>query len=92
MDAGRPLRKSGLISQKIGDECMLYDPAKGSMHVINGTAEFVLNLCDGTRSLNEIEQQVLEAHQVPEGIHIRRHLENILHNFTELGIIQTQVP
>ena len=88
MDTVKPLRKSDIISQKIGDECMLYDPTKGSMHVINGTAEFVLNLCDGAHSLSEIEQQMREAHQIPEGIHVRKDLESILHNFIDLGIIQ----
>lgn len=89
MDIRKPLRKSDLMSQKIGDECMLYNPAKGSIHVINGTAEFVLNLCDGTHSLTEIEQQVREAHHIPEGNHVRKDLEAILHSFTDLGIIQT---
>ena len=88
MDTLKPLRKSGIVSQKIGDECMIYDPVTGSMHVINGTAELVLNLCDGAHSLNEIEQHMREAHHVPEGIHIRKDLEDILHNFTDLGIIQ----
>lgn len=89
MDTRKLLRKSDIILQKIGDECMLYDPEKGSMHVINGTAEFVLNLCDGAHSLSEIERQMQEAYHISEENHTRKDLEAILNNFTDLGIIQT---
>ena len=89
MDARKPLRKSDIISRKIGDECMLYDPATGSMHVINYTAEFVLNLCDGTKSLGEIEHLLCETHLVLKENRVREDLVAILQSFTDLGIIQT---
>ena len=88
MDKDKPLRKSDIVTQNIGDEYMLYNPESGSMHVINRTAEFVLNLCDGAHSLSEIEQQLRETHRVPEGDHLRKDLEAIFQSFTDLGIIQ----
>lgn len=88
MDTRKPLRKSDIVSQKIGDECMLYDPSTGSMHVINSTAEFVFNLCDGTKNLGEIEHLMQKTHQISEKHHVRKDLEAILKSFSDLGIIQ----
>jgi len=59
-----PLRKDGILSRKLGDEWMLYDPAAGAVHIINGTAEFVWNLCDGQHDLDDIAGQLRGAYQV----------------------------
>ena len=88
MDTDKPLRKSDIVTQNIGDECMLYNPESGSMHVINYTAEFVLNLCDGIRSLSDIEHEVREAHHFPESNDITKDIKSIIQNFKDLGIVQ----
>jgi PqqD family protein of HPr-rel-A system len=87
MNAIKPLRRNDIISRKVGDEWIVYDSENGSVHVLNGAAEFVLRLCDGSHSLSEIEMQIQDVYDISEGTLVRKDLEEIYHTFTKLGVI-----
>lgn len=87
MNTKRPLRKDGILSRKVGDEWMLYDTEKGSISIINTMAEFVWKMCDGSHNLSEIEQHVRDAYLVPDGANVREDLEDIIHAFANIGIL-----
>jgi len=87
MDSLKPLRKEGILSRQLGDETVLYDSENGDVHIINTTAEFVWNLCDGSHSLDEIEQRIRETSEVPEEATVREDLENIIQSFNDLGVL-----
>lgn len=82
-----PLRKDGILSRQLGDESVLYDSEKDSVHIINYLAEFVWNMCDGSHSLDEIEECVKDTYTVPDGATVREDLEGIIQSFVDLGIL-----
>ena len=84
------LRKDGILSRKLGDEWILYDPEKGSIHIINPMAEFVWRMCDGSHSLDEMEKRVGGTYNVPEGVTLKRDLENIIQSFAKMGLFVSQ--
>jgi PqqD family protein of HPr-rel-A system len=88
MDSKKPLKKNGVMSRKVSDEWVLYDQGDKSVHVLNTTAEFVWRMCDGSLTLPEIEDRMREAFDVPEGTEVKKALDNILQNFSNLGIIK----
>ena len=47
--------------RRAGDEVLVHDLAGGKVHVLNGTAGYVLELCDGTRSATEIARTLSNA-------------------------------
>jgi hypothetical protein len=87
MSAKGPLRKDGILSRKLGDEWMLYDPAAGAVHIINGTAEFVWNLCDGQHDLDDIAGQLRGAYQVPDGTALTKDINDIVQGFSDKGLL-----
>ena len=87
MDSAKLLQKKRIQSRKVGDEWILYDPENESVHVINSTAEFVWRLCDGSNTLGDIEKQMHESFQVPEGSDVKKALHEIVQRFTKLGLL-----
>jgi len=90
MNTKGPLRKEGILSRKLGDEWILYDTEKGSIHIINPMAEFVWGMCDGCHTFDEMEKRVEEAYSVPEGVTLKRDLENIVQSFANMGLLISQ--
>jgi uncharacterized protein len=59
-DDARPRSASGTHTRVLGDERIVYDPATHEVVVLNESAAYILDLCDGTRSVADI-QRALEA-------------------------------
>ncbi len=90
MNIKGPLRKEGILSKKLGDEWMLYDTEKGSIHIINTMAEFVWKMCDGSHTLDEMEKRIEDNYDAPEGATLKRDLENIIQSFANMGLFVSQ--
>jgi len=75
--------------RQLGDEWVLYDSGKGSVHILNSMAEQVWNMCDGSKELDGIEQYIRDSYDVPDGADVRKDLEDIIRNFTDLGVIDS---
>jgi PqqD family protein of HPr-rel-A system len=88
MDIERPVKMKGVMARKIGDECMLYDPDKGAVHVINSTAEFVWAMCDGSHNIQDITRRMTDKFQIQEGTDIKSEIENILKEFQKIDVIR----
>ncbi|MEZ5306965.1 MAG: PqqD family protein [Pyrinomonadaceae bacterium] len=51
----KPLaRKTGLVTQEMPDELLIYDMGSKKAHCLNSTAAFVWNSCDGNTSIDDI--------------------------------------
>lgn len=87
MDTRMPLQKDGILSRQLGDEWLIYNTGEKSVLIINSMAEFVWRMCDGSHDLNDIEDNVRDAHLVPDRINLRKDVEGIIETFTNLGII-----
>jgi hypothetical protein len=74
----------------LGREWILYDPERGSIHIINAMAEFVWKMCDGSHSLGEMEKRVKDVYQVPERAALSKDLEGIIQSFASVGLLVSQ--
>ncbi len=90
MDETRPLRKEGIVCQKVGDEWILFDPEQGSIHVINTVAEFVWRMCDGRHSIAEMERQIGDAYEVPAGSDVRADVQSVIQDLVQRGMLAGQ--
>jgi hypothetical protein len=58
----RPMaRRDGLVVRDLADETLVYDRERHQAHCLNRTSAAVFRLCDGTRSLKEIEALLEEG-------------------------------
>jgi hypothetical protein len=87
MGLEKPSRKDGILSRQLGDEWLLYDETNGSVHVINSVAEFVWRMCDGSRTIANIEDEMQKTFDVPDGVNLGKDLEKIIQNFLDIGVI-----
>jgi hypothetical protein len=49
-----PRRAEGFTIEQVEDELLLFHPGRGSIVALSPTAALVWNLCDGTRTADEI--------------------------------------
>ncbi len=63
----RPQRRDGLLTEEVGDEVLVFDHASNTAAALNHPAAAVFDLCDGTRSVDEIVA-ALESSSTPLGV------------------------
>jgi PqqD family protein of HPr-rel-A system len=59
-----PKLQKNLYVRTLGDEKVIYDKKNGRVHFMNSTATFILDLCDGTHSQEELVERLLERYEV----------------------------
>lgn len=83
---GRPVRKPEVWLRQAGDENAAYNPATGSVYLLNETALAIWDLCDGQTSPEEMVTAVVEL----TGMHpdvVTEDVERILKEFEEAGLL-----
>ena len=54
----RPLTRADLSVFPLDDELVIYDPENGESFILNQTGRLVWERCDGTRTLDEIADEI----------------------------------
>ncbi len=60
----RPKRMDHLIQHDMDEEVLVYDPVVDRTHRLNSSATLIWELCDGTRSLEDIARVLTEQFEV----------------------------
>ncbi|MCZ6651504.1 MAG: PqqD family protein [Planctomycetota bacterium] len=60
----RPRKMDHLIQHGMDDEVLVYDPVVDRTHRLNVSAALIWELCDGTRSLEDIARVLTEQFEV----------------------------
>jgi pyrroloquinoline quinone biosynthesis protein D len=60
----RPRPVKGVLGKDLGDEYLFYDSDGDEVHTLNGPAREIYLLCDGTRTLEEIADAVVESYEI----------------------------
>lgn len=92
MSAKAPLRKGSVLIRQLGEESMLYDPDKGTIHILNPTARFIWNLCDGGHDVEAMEKKLLDAYDIPQGKDVRKDVAGILEAFRDKELLAADAP
>ena len=88
MSVIKPFRRNDVIYREAGDgDSMLYDAQAGLIHVINSTAAFVWDLCDGSRTIDEILNLMEEHFDVENVPNLSEDVIDILRMFEKLGLL-----
>jgi Coenzyme PQQ synthesis protein D (PqqD) len=86
--SARPDRRSDLIFRKIDADVCVYDPIRDRVLLLNATSALILDLCDGTRTWEEIEAQVAVAFSVDREI-VSKDVEAMRERFRRAGLLRS---
>ena len=81
-----PTKVSALELRTIGDEVLVHDPTHEQVHVLNGIAGRILELCDGSRSAEAIARDVSSATGA-DFARVNADVEAILAQFATLKLL-----
>ena len=88
--AMKPLPKGDLVDSEevIGEELFLYDESTETVHQLNNGAAVVWFLCDGTRKVSTIVQEITAAFELPEQ-EVLAQVQDAIAEFQELGLLES---
>jgi PqqD family protein of HPr-rel-A system len=59
-----PTRRDGLLDYRLADEMVVYDPVSSQAAALNTTASTLWQLCDGTRNVDALCQEMAQRFDV----------------------------
>ncbi|TLD42449.1 MAG: hypothetical protein JETT_1284 [Candidatus Jettenia ecosi] len=83
-----PIRKQGIFVQDIGRETLIYSARERVFHVLNATAKFIWELCDGEHSIEDIEQAVRDNFSMTREYDIAEDVQRTLKFFISKGLLE----
>jgi UDP-N-acetylmuramyl pentapeptide synthase len=81
-----PTQSGGLEIRTAGSEVLVHHPAGGQVHVLNEVAGRILELCDGTRSTDQIVAAIVEETNEKAAI-VGPDVAALLERFEALGLL-----
>lgn len=79
--------RAEILKRQVGDEYMLYDAAGRKVHVLNETAHFVWELCDGTCSIDDMVSRAAKTFDT-DPAELRSDIEACLKEFRTLSLLE----
>jgi DNA mismatch repair protein MutH len=83
----KPNQSADLEVRTAGDELLVHDVKNGKVHVLNASAGKILQLCDGTRTVEEITVAVANTF-LTDTERVRPDVDASLAEFKGLGLLQ----
>ncbi len=85
-ERARPRPADGVRGKDLGSEYMFYDEDSDKHHILNGTAREIFLLCDGTRTEDEVVDEMLPDLEVDE-VTLRRDVAKIIEDLLKLKLL-----
>ena len=88
--AMKPHPRSAIVDSEevIGEQLFLYDDSSGEVHTLNGGAAAVWLLCDGTRDLKSIANEIAFYFELP-GQEVLAQVQEAVGQFQEVGLLES---
>ena len=85
----KPRHRTDLVDseEEIGEELFLYDGNTEEVHILNGGAVLVWFLCDGTRDVAGIAQEMAATFKLPEQ-EVMHEVQEAIGQFQSLGLLE----
>ncbi len=83
----KPKLKQNMYVRDIKDEIAVYDEHTGHVHFLNQTAAFILELCNGTNTKNDIVAKMEEKYEVANEV-AEKDVEDVLKNLRENNMLE----
>jgi len=85
--SNKPKTKSGLEVRTVDDEKVILDRDGEHIHQLNATASFIWDLCDGSREISTIAEELGDAFGVDADSTLKD-VSDVLSQFSELGLLE----
>ena len=83
----QPTRREGVMAKKIGRETFLYDFEKGSVHILNNSAQFIWDLCNGKHTADDILKALKKGFNIPADRDLNNEIRATLTLFHKKGLL-----
>ena len=87
MSSLKPRSRSDVITRDVRSQRVLFDNVSHSSHVLNETAEFIWNLCDGEHSIAELAAEVRAFFDVPGDVDLESDIQSTLKILDKKGLL-----
>lgn len=87
----RPRQLPGVVTSEVLDELVAYSPATSQAVSLNASARAIWELCDGTRTVDDICDELSEAAGMPADA-LRADVTTTVDRFNELGLLSVDGP
>ncbi len=77
----------GVVFREEEDGGIVLDPETGSVKYLNGTGAFIFKLCDGTHTLEDIVEKVLQEFDVQREEEVAGHVRAFLGELVDGGLV-----
>lgn len=85
--------RGSIIVKDMGEETVLYNPDTRKIHILNNTALFIWQLCDGRHSIEDISAAVVakfcQKGNEKDEKRIEQDVRSIIDNFISQSVIPT---
>lgn len=85
-DGRPPVRSAAVTLERVGEEAILHDRERGRVHVVNGSAARLWELCDGQATLDEIVVAFAASYGAAPNA-VRSDVEAAVARFRDLGVV-----
>ena len=83
----KPRQSPGVVSSEILDEIVIYSPGTSQAVSLNASARAIWELCDGTRTVDDICTELSGAAELPPD-ELHDDVSGAVIRFRELGLIR----
>ncbi len=86
-----PVRREDVLCRDDGQEMLIFDPRNGAIHSLNLTASYIWDLCDGTRTVEQLAKMLAQEFQVQmeQGY---RDTRTLIGRLEALGLVRHEAP
>ena len=88
MSDWKPRGRPDVLTRSSRRQRMLYDRSSNTFHELNETAEFIWGLCDGSNTIENIEEKLRQHFEVPSNADVRGDIQRTLTNLEKKGLLQ----
>ena len=81
-----PIQVSGVLDYRLAEEMVVYDPVRSQAASLNGTARALWDLCDGSRSVHMLCDEIVKRFDVSHE-EASSQVQSAVEQLCELGLL-----
>jgi hypothetical protein len=89
MNATKPVRKTDIVVEDLGNETLLYNAEGKAIHVLNPAAKLIWELCDGQHNMAEMEAVMRASFSIADEEDLAADIERTIDALAAKGLLRT---
>jgi hypothetical protein len=83
-----PKRRDDLVARREDPDLLLLDPVSGQVKVLNETAVFIWDRCDGEKTLDSVMEEMAAIYDGISAEEIENDLVMVINKFVSSGLVE----